>query len=60
MTTRCIHAVSVCVHQIKGTFLTTYNEAVTRYDGLDDRSLAVDDVQRRVSVGTSTLFHQKC
>lgn len=40
----------VCV-QIKGTFLMTYNEAVMRYDGLDDRSLAVDGVQRRVSVG---------
>ncbi|CAF95792.1 unnamed protein product [Tetraodon nigroviridis] len=37
--------VSVCV-QIKGTFFTTYNEAVMRYDGLDDRSLAVDGVQR--------------
>lgn len=40
---------SVCV-QIKGTFLMTYNEAVMGYDGLDDRSLAVDGVQRRVSV----------
>lgn len=29
----------------------TYNEAVMSYDGLDDRSLAVDDIQRRVSVG---------
>lgn len=29
----------------------TYNEAVMSYDGLDDRSLAVDGVQRRVSVG---------
>lgn len=42
--------VSVCV-QIKGTFFTTYNEAVMRYDGLDDRSLAVDGVQRSVSLG---------
>uniref|UniRef100_H3CM92 Tetraspanin n=1 Tax=Tetraodon nigroviridis TaxID=99883 RepID=H3CM92_TETNG len=33
-------------HEIKGTFFTTYNEAVMRYDGLDDRSLAVDGVQR--------------
>lgn len=41
---------SVCV-QIKGTFLMTYNEAVMSYDGLDDRSLAVDGIQRRVSVG---------
>lgn len=41
---------SVCV-QIKGTFLMTYNEAVMSYDGLDDRSLAVDGIQRRVRVG---------
>lgn len=46
---------SVCV-QIKGTFLVTYNEAVMRYDGLDDRSLAVDGVQRRVSVGPFLNF----
>ncbi|KAM9821058.1 tetraspanin-7-like [Neosynchiropus ocellatus] len=35
-------------HEIKGTFLTTYSEAVFRYDGRDDKSLAVDDVQRRL------------
>ncbi|CAK6979687.1 tetraspanin-7-like [Scomber scombrus] len=34
-------------HEIKGTFLTTYSDAVMRYDGMDDRSLAVDGVQRR-------------
>ncbi|XP_075951016.1 tetraspanin-7-like isoform X2 [Anarhichas minor] len=33
---------------IKETFLTTYSEAVMRYDGRDDRSLAVDGVQRRL------------
>lgn len=36
--------------QIKETFLSTYSEAVTNYDGRDDRSLAVDGVQRRVSI----------
>ncbi|KAM6892779.1 tetraspanin-7-like [Lycodopsis pacificus] len=35
-------------HEIKETFLTTYSEAVMRYDGRDDRSLAVDGVQRRL------------
>ncbi|XP_072235315.1 tetraspanin-7-like [Leuresthes tenuis] len=35
-------------HEIKGTFFTTYSEAVMRYDGRDDRSLAVDGVQRRL------------
>ncbi|XP_078022044.1 tetraspanin-7-like isoform X1 [Epinephelus lanceolatus] len=35
-------------HEIKGTFLTTYSDAVMRYDGRDDRSLAVDGVQRRL------------
>ncbi|XP_068165397.1 tetraspanin-7-like [Antennarius striatus] len=35
-------------HEIKGTFLATYTDAVMRYDGRDDRSLAVDDVQRRL------------
>ncbi|XP_078101027.1 tetraspanin-7-like [Sander vitreus] len=35
-------------HEIKGTFLTTYSEAVMRYDGRDDRSLAVDGVQRKL------------
>lgn len=28
----------------------TYSEAVMSYDGLDDRSLAVDGIQRRVRV----------
>ncbi|XP_028655621.1 tetraspanin-7b [Erpetoichthys calabaricus] len=32
-------------HEIKGTFLRTYNEAVQNYNGKDDRSRAVDDVQ---------------
>lgn len=49
--------VSVCV-QIKGTFFTTYSEAVMRYDGLDDRSLAVDGVQRSVSVGHFLSFYK--
>ncbi|XP_008301647.1 tetraspanin-7-like [Stegastes partitus] len=35
-------------HEIKGTFLTTFSDAVMRYDGRDDRSLAVDGVQRRL------------
>ncbi|KAM9334029.1 tetraspanin-7-like [Symphorus nematophorus] len=35
-------------HEIKGTFLTTYSDAVMGYDGRDDRSLAVDGVQRRL------------
>ncbi|CAB1428055.1 unnamed protein product [Pleuronectes platessa] len=35
-------------HEIKGTFLTTYSDAVRNYDGRDDRSLAVDGVQRRL------------
>ncbi|KAM7365859.1 hypothetical protein PAMP_016752 [Pampus punctatissimus] len=35
-------------HEIKGTFLMTYSDAVMRYDGRDDRSLAVDGVQRRL------------
>ncbi|XP_008323588.1 tetraspanin-7-like isoform X2 [Cynoglossus semilaevis] len=35
-------------HEIKETFLSTYSEAVTNYDGRDDRSLAVDGVQRRL------------
>jgi len=41
--------------QIKGTFFTTYSEAVMRYDGRDDRSLAVDGVQRRVSITMSSI-----
>ncbi|KAF7660255.1 hypothetical protein LDENG_00285180 [Lucifuga dentata] len=35
-------------HEIKGTFLTTYSDAVLKYNGRDDRSLAVDSVQRRL------------
>ncbi|XP_061643908.1 tetraspanin-7-like [Phyllopteryx taeniolatus] len=35
-------------HEIKGTFLTTYSEAVLKYDGRSDRSVAVDDVQRKL------------
>lgn len=35
-------------HEIKGTFLTTYTDAVLYYDGRDDRSLAVDGIQRRL------------
>ncbi|XP_028998560.1 tetraspanin-7-like [Betta splendens] len=35
-------------HEIKENFLTTYSEAVMKYDGRDDRSLAVDSVQRRL------------
>ncbi|XP_028294258.1 tetraspanin-7-like [Gouania willdenowi] len=35
-------------HEIKGTFLTTYSNAIFQYDGLDEQSLAVDDVQRRL------------
>ncbi|XP_047678818.1 tetraspanin-7b [Tachysurus fulvidraco] len=33
-------------HEIKGTFLRTYNEAVLNYNAQDERSLAVDNVQR--------------
>uniref|UniRef100_W5MMN4 Tetraspanin n=1 Tax=Lepisosteus oculatus TaxID=7918 RepID=W5MMN4_LEPOC len=32
-------------HEIKGTFLRTYNDAVRNYNSKDDRSQAVDDVQ---------------
>uniref|UniRef100_A0A3P8SP53 Tetraspanin n=1 Tax=Amphiprion percula TaxID=161767 RepID=A0A3P8SP53_AMPPE len=35
-------------HEIKGTFLSSFGEAVMRYNGRDDRSLAVDGVQRRL------------
>ncbi|XP_061664864.1 tetraspanin-7-like [Syngnathoides biaculeatus] len=35
-------------HEIKGKFLTTYSEAVLRYDGRSDSSVAVDDVQRKL------------
>nr|XP_023656836.1 tetraspanin-7-like isoform X1 [Paramormyrops kingsleyae] len=33
-------------HEIKGTFLRTYSEAVKEYNAEDERSLAVDNVQR--------------
>ncbi|XP_034037990.1 tetraspanin-7-like [Thalassophryne amazonica] len=33
-------------HEIKRTFLVSYSEAVFEYDGRDDRSLAVDNIQR--------------
>ncbi|XP_018605455.1 tetraspanin-7-like isoform X2 [Scleropages formosus] len=33
-------------HEIKGTFLRTYSDAVQNYDAKDDRSVAVDNVQR--------------
>ncbi|XP_007570787.1 tetraspanin-7-like isoform X1 [Poecilia formosa] len=33
-------------HEIKGTFLTSYSEAVMWYNGYDERSMAVDSVQR--------------
>uniref|UniRef100_A0A7N5ZVX7 Uncharacterized protein n=1 Tax=Anabas testudineus TaxID=64144 RepID=A0A7N5ZVX7_ANATE len=35
-------------HEIKETFLSTYSDAVMKYDGRDDRSLALDGVQRRL------------
>uniref|UniRef100_A0AAR2LX22 Tetraspanin-7 n=1 Tax=Pygocentrus nattereri TaxID=42514 RepID=A0AAR2LX22_PYGNA len=35
-------------HEIKGTFLRTYNEAVQNYNAQDERSLAVDNVQRNL------------
>uniref|UniRef100_A0A3Q3J144 Tetraspanin n=1 Tax=Monopterus albus TaxID=43700 RepID=A0A3Q3J144_MONAL len=47
-------------HEIKGTFLTTYSDAVMKYDGRDDRSLAVDNVQRRVSVFALFCFDLCC
>lgn len=55
--TTCCICVCVCV-QIKETFLTTYSDALMKYDGLDDRSLAVDGVQRRVSVSFSICINQ--
>ncbi|KAG8450529.1 hypothetical protein GDO86_002975 [Hymenochirus boettgeri] len=33
-------------HEIKDTFLRTYTEAIQNYNGIDERSHAVDDVQR--------------
>lgn len=39
----------VCSSQIKGTFLRTYNEAVLNYNAQDEKSIAVDNVQRSVS-----------
>lgn len=38
----------------------TYQEAVMSYDGRDDRSLAVDGVQRSVSVGHLTYLKTAC
>ncbi|XP_028255623.1 tetraspanin-7-like [Parambassis ranga] len=48
--TELIAAISGFVfrHEIKGTFLTAYSDAVMTYDGRSDRSLAVDGVQRRL------------
>uniref|UniRef100_A0A8C1W393 Tetraspanin n=1 Tax=Cyprinus carpio TaxID=7962 RepID=A0A8C1W393_CYPCA len=33
-------------HEIKGTFMRTYNEAVQNYNAQDERSIAVDNIQR--------------
>ncbi|XP_038153574.1 tetraspanin-7-like [Cyprinodon tularosa] len=33
-------------HEIKGTFLTSFSQAVMWYNGYDERSMAVDGVQR--------------
>ncbi|MEQ2187048.1 Tetraspanin-7 [Goodea atripinnis] len=35
-------------HEIKGSFLTSLTEAVMWYNGYDERSMAVDDVQHRL------------
>ncbi|RVE75142.1 hypothetical protein OJAV_G00013750 [Oryzias javanicus] len=35
-------------HEVKETFFITFREAVIRYDGRDDKSVAVDDVQRKL------------
>ncbi|XP_042605852.1 tetraspanin-7b [Cyprinus carpio] len=44
---RSFLCVCVCVcAQIKGTFLRTYNEAVENYNAQDERSIAVDNIQR--------------
>lgn len=38
-----------CLLQIKDTFLRTYTDAMQNYNGNDERSRAVDHVQRSVS-----------
>ncbi|KAJ0067289.1 hypothetical protein NL108_015815 [Boleophthalmus pectinirostris] len=35
-------------HEIRGSFLSSFSEAVQKYNGLDERSLAVDDIQRKL------------
>uniref|UniRef100_A0A8C7ZWS5 Tetraspanin n=1 Tax=Oryzias sinensis TaxID=183150 RepID=A0A8C7ZWS5_9TELE len=35
-------------HEVKETFFVTFREAVIRYDGRDDKSVAVDDVQHKL------------
>lgn len=45
-----IRTVCLC-SQIKGTFQRTFSEAVKNYNSQDERSLAVDNVQRSVSDG---------
>lgn len=35
-------------HEIKGTFLTSFSDAVQKYNARDERSLAVDDLQRKL------------
>lgn len=46
-------SVCVCVFtQIKGTFMRTYNEAVQNYNAQDERSIAVDNIQRSVRSNT--------
>lgn len=53
---KCIW-MSACF-QVKETFFITFREAVIRYDGRDDKSVAVDDVQRKVSQHLSQQFYQ--
>uniref|UniRef100_A0ACB8FHH0 Tetraspanin-7 n=1 Tax=Sphaerodactylus townsendi TaxID=933632 RepID=A0ACB8FHH0_9SAUR len=36
-------------HEIKDTFLRTYTDAIVHYDGMDEKSHAVDDVQQSLS-----------
>ncbi|XP_072306757.1 tetraspanin-7-like isoform X2 [Eucyclogobius newberryi] len=35
-------------HEIKGSFYSSFSEAVQKYNALDERSLAVDDLQRKL------------
>ncbi|CAL1608251.1 unnamed protein product [Knipowitschia caucasica] len=35
-------------HEIKGSFLNSFSDAVQKYNSLDERSLAVDDLQRKL------------